>query len=268
MKILFFGDIFGRSGREALINKLDYFKKKLDPDFILANGENVSHGRGISKKTSKELFDSGVDVITGGNHIFDNKDVMSFIDNEPRLLRPINYPENTPGNGFGIYEKKQKKILVVNVMGRVFMDALDDPFASVKKILNNNLLGKDVNISIIDVHGEATSEKMAMGHEFDGKVSLVVGTHTHIPTADARILNNGTAYISDLGMCGDYDSVIGLEKTKSLERFKKKTPLGHISPATGEATLSAVFVEIDDSNGLAKSIQSIIIGGQLQSNWP
>ena len=163
---------------------------------------------------------------------------------------------------------KGKKILVVNVMGRVFMDALDDPFASVKKILNNNLLGKDVNISIIDVHAEATSEKMAMGHEFDGKVSLVVGTHTHIPTADARILNNGTAYISDLGMCGDYDSVIGLEKTKTLERFKKKTPVGHISPASGEATLSAVFVEIDDSNGLAKSIQSIIIGGQLQSNWP
>ena len=267
MKILFFGDIFGRSGRDALIKKLSYFKKKLNPDFILVNGENASHGRGISQIICKDLFDSGIDIITGGNHIFDNKDVFNFINDEIRLLRPINYPIDTPGNGFGVYEKNQKKLLVINVMGRVFMNPLDDPFESVRKILNNNLLGKDIHASIIDMHCEATSEKMAMGFEFDGKVSLIVGTHTHIPTADAHILNNGTAYITDLGMCGDYDSIIGMDKKKSLERFRRKIPVGGISPASGEATLSGVFVETDDRNGMAKSIRPIIVDGKLQSNW-
>ena len=267
MKILFFGDICGRSGRDALVKELDHFKKKLNPDFIIANGENASHGRGISKDICKKFFNFGIDVITGGNHIFDNKDVFNFIDDEPRLLRPINYPSDTPGNGFGIYEKNQKKILVINVMGTVFMNALDDPFESVRKVINNNLLTKDINASIIDIHCEATSEKMAMGHEFDGKVSLVVGTHTHVPTADAHILNKGTGYITDVGMCGDYDSIIGMDKIQSLKRFKKKIPVGRISPGIGEASLSAVFVETDDSNGLAKSIKSIIVGGKLQSNW-
>ena len=267
MKILFFGDVFGRSGRDTLIKKLPYFKKKLNPDFILVNGENASHGRGISQTICKDLFNAGIDIITGGNHIFDNKDVFNFINDDTRLLRPINYPIDTPGNGFGIYEKNQKKLLVINVMGRVFMNPLDDPFESVRKILNNNLLGKDIHASIIDMHCEATSEKMAMGFEFDGKVSLIVGTHTHIPTADAHILNNGTAYITDLGMCGDYDSIIGMDKKKSLERFKKKIPIGGISPATGEATLSGVFVETDDRNGIAKSIKPIIVDGKLQSNW-
>jgi len=267
MKILFFGDIFGRSGRDTLIKKLPYFKKKLNPDFILVNGENASHGRGISQIICKDLFDSGIDIITGGNHIFDNKDVFNFINDEIRLLRPINYPIDTPGNGFGVYEKNQKKLLVINVMGRIFMNPLDDPFESVKKILNNHLLGKDITASIIDMHAEATSEKMAIGHEFDGKVSLVVGTHTHIPTADAHILNNGTAYISDLGMCGDYDSIIGLDKNKCLEKFKKKIPISGISPASGEASISGVIVETNDESGLAMSIKLIIVGGKLQSTW-
>ena len=267
MKILFFGDVFGRSGRDALIGKLPYFKKKLNPDFVLVNGENASHGRGITRDICKDLFNSGIDVITGGNHIFDNKDVFNFIDDEKRLLRPINYPIDTPGNGYGIYEKNQKKILVINVMGRVFMNPLEDPFETVRKITSKNLIGKDVDVIIIDIHCEATSEKIAIGHEFDGKASLIVGTHTHVPTADARILENGTAFISDLGMCGDYDSVIGLDKIKSLERFKKKTPVGHISPATGKASLSGVLVEINDNTGLAKSIKSIIVDGSLQSNW-
>ena len=264
MKILFFGDIFGRSGRDALIKQIPYFKKKYDPEFILVNGENASHGKGISHSICKNLFSAGIDVITGGNHIFDNQDVFNFIDDEKRLLRPNNYPIDTAGKGYGIYEKNQKKILVINVMGRVFMQPLDDPFESVRKIINEKVIGKDVSAIIIDIHCEATSEKMAVGHEFDGKASLIVGTHTHIPTADARILSNGTAYISDLGMCGDYDSIIGMDKNKALERFKKKTPVRGIHPATGEASLSCVFVELDDKTGLAKSIKPIITGGSLQ----
>ena len=264
MKIIFFGDIFGRSGRDALIEKLPYFKKKYNPDFILANGENASHGKGISKKICDDLFSAGIDVITGGNHIFDNHDVFNFIYDEKRLLRPNNYPIDTPGNGYGIYEKDQKKILVINVMGRVFMNPLDDPFDSIRKVIGDKLLGKNISAIIIDIHCEATSEKMAIGHGFDGKTSLIVGTHTHVPTSDARILSNGTAYISDLGMCGDYDSIIGMDKTKALERFKKKIPVRGINPATGEASLSCVLVELDDNTGLAKSITPIIVGGSLQ----
>ena len=264
MKILFFGDIFGRSGRDGLIKQLPNFKKKYNPDFILANGENASHGKGISKSICDDLFLAGVDVITGGNHIFDNSDVFKFIDNEKRLLRPNNYPQNTPGNGFNIYEKNQKKILVINVMGRVFMNALDDPFESIKRAMSDRLMGKDVSAIIIDIHCEATSEKMAIGHEFDGKTSLIVGTHTHVPTADARILDNGTAFISDLGMCGDYNSIIGMDKLKALERFKKKTPVKGIHPATGDATLSSVLVDLDDRTGLANSIKQLIVGGCLQ----
>ncbi|PPR35707.1 MAG: hypothetical protein CFH26_00392 [Alphaproteobacteria bacterium MarineAlpha6_Bin4] len=265
MKILFFGDIFGRSGRDALIKQLPNLKNKYKPDFILANGENASHGKGISHSICKELFSAGVDVITGGNHIFDNSDVFNFIDEEKRLLRPNNYPIDTPGRGYEIFEKNLKKILVINVMGRVFMQPLDDPFESVRKILNEKKIGKDVSAIIIDIHCEATSEKMAIGHEFDGKASLIVGTHTHVPTADGRILTKGTAFISDLGMCGDYDSIIGMDKVKSLERFKKKIPIkGGMNPATGEATLSLVYVEIDDETGLASSIKQVIIGGSLK----
>ena len=264
MKILFFGDIFGRSGRDALIKKLPYFKEKYAPDFILANGENASHGRGISHSICNDFFSAGIDVITSGNHIFDNSDIFNFIDDEKRLLRPNNYPIDTPGNGYGIYEKNQKKILVINVMGRIFMQQLDDPFESVRKIINEKVIGKDVSAIIIDIHCEATSEKMAIGHEFDGKTSLIVGTHTHIPTADARILSNGTAFITDLGMCGDYDSIIGMDKNKALEKFKKKIPVKGIHPATGEASISCVFVELDDRTGLAKYIKQIIIGGSLE----
>ena len=264
MKILFFGDIFGRSGRDALIKKLPYFIKKYNPDFILANGENASHGKGVSQSICNDLFSAGIDVITGGNHIFDNNDVFNFIDEEKRLLRPNNYPIDTPGKGYGIYEKNQKKILVVNVLGRVFMQPLDDPFESIRKVINEKVFGKNISAIIIDIHCEATSEKMAIAHEFDGKTSLIVGTHTHIPTADARILLNGTAYISDLGMCGDYNSIIGMDKKKSLERFKKKTPVRGIHPATGEASLSSVFVELDEKTGLAKSIKQIIMGGCLK----
>ena len=264
MKFLFFGDIFGRSGRDALIKELPSLKDKFKPDFILANGENASHGKGISQAICNDLFSAGVDVITGGNHIFDNRDVFNFINQENKLLRPCNYPIDTPGKGFEIYEKNQKKILVINVMGRVFMQPLDDPFEAIKKIINQQIIGENISATIIDVHCEATSEKMAIGHEFDGKVSLIVGTHTHIPTSDARILKNGTAYITDLGMCGDYNSIIGMEKEKSLERFKKKIPIKGINPATGEASLAFVFVEIDDKTGLAKSIKQIITGGVLQ----
>ena len=241
MKILFFGDIFGRSGRDALIKKLSYFKEKYAPDFILVNGENASHGKGISHSICNDLFSAGIDVITGGNHIFDNNDIFNFIDDEKRLLRPNNYPIDTPGNGYGIYEKNQKKILVINVMGRVFMQPLDDPFESIRKIINEKILGQNVSAIIIDIHCEATSEKMAIGHEFDGKASLIVGTHTHIPTADARILSNGTAFITDLGMCGDYDSIIGMDKNKALERFKKKNSSKRHSSCYGRSFFIMCF---------------------------
>ena len=260
----------GPSGRKAILDNLPSLIKKKKIDFVIVNGENAADpGVGITKKNAEEFFSAGTDVITTGNHVWDQKETMNFITSEKRLLRPENLIKGSPGTGTGIFNSKNnKKVAVINLMGNIFMKKCEDVFEVAKKFIQMIKLKRDADFIIVDLHGEITSEKMAMGYFFDGKTTMVVGTHTHIPTADARILNNGTAYISDLGMCGDYDSVIGLEKTKTLERFKKKTPVGHISPASGEATLSAVFVEIDDSNGLAKSIQSIIIGGQLQSNWP
>ena len=268
MNLLILGDIMGASGRKALSNKLPDLIKKYKINFVIVNGENSSDdGKGITQDITEEFFKSGVDVITSGNHIWDKKDTTDFIEKEKRLLRPANFVEGSPGRGFEIYWSKDKKykIGVINLMGNVFMRKTEDVFKKAKEICNKMKLKKDVDYLVVDFHGEITSEKMAAGHFFDGKASLVVGTHTHVPTSDTRILNNGTAYQTDAGMCGDYDSVIGMNKDNSLNRFMKKDSVKHY-PAVGEATLSGVIVDCDIKTGLANKIESYIFGGQLNKN--
>ena len=264
MKLLFVGDVVGRSGRKAVCEHVPALRERLNVDFVIANGENAAGGFGITPKICDEFFDAGVDVITTGNHVWDRKEIFTFIDNEERLLRPCNYPSGTPGRGVGLYELSgNRKVVVIQVMGRVFMDPLDDPFARIDDELGPLRLGREADAIIVDVHGEATSEKNAMGHYVDGRASMAVGTHSHVPTADARILAGGTAYQTDLGMCGDYDSIIGMEKEEPINRFVNKIPGGRFTPALGNATLCGVCVETDDSSGFATSIAPIRIGGHL-----
>lgn len=264
MKLLFVGDVVGRSGRKAVCEHVPALRERLNVDFVIANGENAAGGFGITPKICDEFFDAGVDVITTGNHVWDQKEIFTFIDNEERLLRPCNYPSGTPGRGVGLYELSgNRKVVVIQVMGRVFMDPLDDPFARIDDELAPLRLGREADAIIVDVHGEATSEKNAMGHYVDGRASMAVGTHSHVPTADARILAGGTAYQTDLGMCGDYDSIIGMEKEEPINRFVNKIPGGRFTPALGNATLCGVCVETDDSSGFATSIAPIRIGGHL-----
>ena len=269
MRILLCGDIVGRSGREALASHLPGLRERLALDFVIANGENAASGFGITRKICDELFALGIDAITGGNHSWDQREALGFIDAEPRLLRPQNYPGGTPGRGVALFDAPRgRKVLVINVMGRLFMDPLDDPFATVEQALAKHRLGGTVDAIVVDFHAEATSEKMAMGHFLDGRVSLCAGTHTHVPTADDVIFTGGTAYISDIGMCGDYDSVIGMEKTLPVTRFRRKLPTDRLAVARGEGTLAAVFVETDDKSGLATRIEPIRLGGRLRSRLP
>ncbi len=264
MRILFLGDIVGSSGYSKLKdNLLDQIEKN-KIDFVIVNGENADEtGVGITKEICENFFKCGVNVITTGNHVWDQKDIMSYIDKEKRLLRPKNLFEPAPGKGFEIFEiKKNIKIGVLNLMGNVFMKKCDNVFEAAKKFVELYKLKKDYDFLIVDFHGEITSEKNAMGYFFDGKATLVVGTHTHIPTNDARVLKNGTAYQTDAGMCGDYDSVIGMNKENSLNRFFKKDSVKHF-PANGEATLSGVIVDCNIETGLAKKVESYIFGGQL-----
>ncbi len=264
MKLLFCGDIVGRSGRDVVTSNLPRLRQELDLDFVVANGENAAGGFGITEKICTELFAAGVDAISGGNHSWDQREALALIEREPRLLRPQNFPAGTPGRGAAIFPARGgRKVMVLNVMGRLFMDALDDPFACVDRELAKQRLGGTVDAIILDVHAEATSEKMAMGHFADGRVSLCVGTHTHVPTADTMILPGGTAYQSDAGMCGDYDSVIGMNKTVPIQRFTRKLPTERLSAANGEGTLCAVFVETDDKTGLALKIAPLRLGGRL-----
>ncbi len=264
MKLLFVGDVVGRSGRKAVCEHVPALRERLNVDFVIANGENAAGGFGITPKICDEFFDAGVDVITTGNHVWDRKEIFTFIDNEERLLRPCNYPSGTPGRGVGLYELPgDRKVVVIQVMGRVFMDPLDDPFSRIDDELAPLRLGREADAIVVDVHGEATSEKNAMGHYVDGRASMAVGTHSHVPTADARILSGGTAYQTDLGMCGDYDSIIGMEKEEPINRFVNKIPGGRFTPALGNATLCGVCVETDDSSGFATSIAPIRIGGHL-----
>ncbi len=264
MKLLFCGDIVGRSGRDVVTSNLPRLRSELDLDFVVVNGENAAGGFGITEKICKELFEVGVDAISGGNHSWDQREALSVIEREPRLLRPQNYPAGTPGRGAAVFPARGgRKVMVLNVMGRLFMDPLDDPFACVERELSKQRMGGTVDAIILDVHAETTSEKMAMGHFADGRVSLCVGTHTHVPTADTMILPGGTAYQSDAGMCGDYDSVIGMDKTVPIQRFTRKLPTERLSAASGEGTLCAVFVETDDKTGLARRAAPLRLGGRL-----
>ena len=264
MRIFFLGDIVGRSGRLAVVMNLKDILEKKKIDFVIVNGENAAdQGVGITEEISNDLFNSGVDVITTGNHVWDQKETANHIEREKRLLRPENISSNSPGKGFGIYESRNGfKVGVLNLMGNVFMKKCDDVFKTAEKFKNKYKLKEDYDFLVVDFHGEITSEKMAMGHFFDGKATLVVGTHTHVPTNDVRILTNGTAYQTDAGMCGDYDSVIGMNKGNSLNRFLKKNSIKHF-PAEGEGTLSGVIVECNTSNGLAYKAEPYIYGGEL-----
>ena len=267
MKILFLGDVVGISGCSKIMNNLLDQIDTNQIDFVIVNAENADvSGVGLTKEICQDFFKSGVNVITTGNHVWDQKDIMSFIDKEKRLLRPKNLFEPAPGRGFEIYMTKEDiKIGVLNLMGNVFMKKCDDVFDASKKFLDKYRLKVDFDFLIVDFHGEITSEKNAIGHFFDGKATLVVGTHTHVPTNDARLLKNGTAYQTDAGMCGDYDSVIGMNKDNSLNRFMKKDSIKHF-PAKGDATLSGVIVECNMETGLANRIKSYIFGGQLNNN--
>lgn len=267
MRLLFLGDVVGRSGRDAVVAALPGLRSDLDLDFVVVNGENAAGGFGITEKITTELLDAGADVISGGNHSWDQREALVFIEREERLLRPANFPAGTPGRGAGLFEARGgRRVLLVNVLGRVFMDPLDDPFAAVEKEISAAPMGDVADAVIVDMHAEATSEKMAMGHFCDGKASLVVGTHSHIPTADAQVLPGGTAYQTDAGMCGDYDSVIGMDKEEPVNRFTRKISGGRFTPADGEATVCGVFVETDDTTGLAQRVEPIRLGGRLKQS--
>jgi hypothetical protein len=269
MRILFIGDVMGRTGRDGLAKHLPKLKERLSPDVIIVNGENAAHGLGITEQICKEFYDLGVDVITTGNHIWDQREILAYIDRDPRLLRPINFPENTPGNGFVIYQMRNgQKIMVINALARLFLDAMEDPFRMVMDVVKEHPMGRACDAIFLDFHGEATSEKMAMAHYLDGKVSAVVGTHTHVPTADAQVLPAGTALQSDAGMTGDFDSVIGVRKDISIHRFVRKIPGERMLPADGEATVCGTFIVTSDNTGLAKEIQPVRIGGRLREEIP
>ncbi len=269
MRILICGDVVGRAGRTVVTNNLSKLRERYSVDFAIVNGENAAGGFGITPKICNELYDAGADVITTGNHVWDQRDIIPHFDRERRLLRPDNFPAGTPGSGVGEYrDGRGRRIVVLHLMARLFMDPLDDPFAAIERMLGTWRLGSNVDAILLDFHGEATSEKMAMAHFVDGRVSGVVGTHTHIPTADAQVLPGGTAYQSDLGMCGDYDSVIGIRKEISIERFIRKMPTARMEAAPNEATLCAALIEIDDATGLATSIRPVRTGGRLHEELP
>jgi len=269
MRLIFVGDVVGRSGRTVLYDRLPSLREELAADFVIVNGENAAGGFGITQEIFNAIRDAGADVVTLGNHSFDQREALVFIEREPTLLRPINYPTGTPGRGAGLYEASNgRSVLVMNVMGRLFMDPLDDPFAAIERELGACPLGIGCDAAVIDIHAEATSEKMGIGHFADGRASLVVGTHTHVPTADHQILPHGTGYLTDAGMTGDYNSIIGMEIEEPLTRFTRKLATGRFEPAGGEGTLCGVGVDIDDATGLARAIGPIRVGGRLEPVLP
>ncbi|MDD8021711.1 MAG: TIGR00282 family metallophosphoesterase [Paracoccaceae bacterium] len=270
MKILFLGDVMGRAGRAAISGQLAKIRADWGLDFVVVNGENASGGMGLTGEHAKLLLAAGADVVTLGDHAFDQKDMMRFIDTEPRVIRPINYAKDAPGKGARLFEDRRgRKVLVAQVLGQVFMKrAFDDPFSAIDGVLRAHPLGGLAQAILVDMHCEATSEKMAMGHWCDGRASVVVGTHTHVPTADAMVLQGGTAYLSDAGMCGDYNSVIGMDKAEPMRRFITGMARDRFTPAAGEATLSGFYVETDDRTGKAKSCQSVRLGGRLAPAAP
>ena len=270
MKILFLGDVMGRAGRAAVTERLLGLRAEWGLDFVVINGENASSGLGLTPEHARGLLVAGADCVTLGDHAFDQKEMLQFIETEPRVIRPLNYAKGAPGKGFRVFTATQgRKVLVAQALGQVFMKRpFDDPFSAVETVLKTYPLGGVVQAALVDMHCEATSEKMAMGHWCDGRASLVVGTHTHVPTADAQILAGGCAYLTDAGMCGDYDSVIGMEKLEPMRRFITGMPKARFEPANGPATLSGVYVETDDKSGKANRVAMIRIGGRLQEARP
>jgi 2',3'-cyclic-nucleotide 2'-phosphodiesterase len=269
MRILFVGDVVGRTGREAVALSLPKLREVLRIDLAVVNAENASHGFGLAPDMAMMLFAAGADVITLGNHAWDRKEIIPYIAENPRLLRPLNFPPGTPGAGSIVVEVPGgRRALVLQAMGRLFMDALDCPFRGTAQELAKHRLGVTVAAIVVDFHAEASSEKMAFGHSFDGQVSLVVGTHTHCPSADHQVLPRGTAFQSDAGMSGDYDSVIGMTKEGATMRFWRKLPGERLAPAEGETTVCGVFVETDDATGLAKRIEPVRVGGRLSQAVP
>lgn len=270
MKILFLGDVMGRAGRAAIVERLPGLRADWGLDFVVVNGENASSGMGLTGEHARLLLSAGADCVTLGDHAFDQKDMLSFIEQEPRILRPLNFAKLAPGKGARVFtDARGRKVLVAQVLGQVFMKRpFDDPFSAIDTVLKTHPLGGMAQAVIVDVHCEATSEKMAMGHWCDGRASLVVGTHTHVPTGDAQILQGGTAYLTDAGMCGDYNSVIGMEKLEPMRRFVTGMPKERFTPAAGPATLSGVYVETDDRSGKAVKVKMIRIGGRLEESRP
>jgi hypothetical protein len=269
MRILFIGDVVGRSGRTIVMERLPGLIAEWKLDLVVINGENAAGGFGITETIYNEFLDAGADAITLGNHAFDQREALVFIERAPRLIRPLNYPKGTPGRGAAIIDTKNgKRALVINAMGRIFMDPLDDPFAAVERELAACALGKDADAVILDMHCEATSEKQSMGFFIDGRVSLMVGTHTHAPTADHRIMPGRTAFVSDVGMTGDFESCIGMNKDEPLNRFLRKLPGSKFEPANGPATLCGIAVETDDATGLASKVGAVRLGGILEQARP
>ncbi|MRU16748.1 TIGR00282 family metallophosphoesterase [Roseovarius sp. A21] len=266
MRLLFLGDVMGRAGRRAITENLPSLRKDLRLDFVVVNGENASGGMGLTGAHAKGFFEAGADVVTLGDHAFDQKDMLQSIESEPRLIRPLNFAKDCPGRGARVFaDARGRKVLVTQVLGQVFMKrCFDDPFSAMDAVLRAHPLGGAVQATLVDVHCEATSEKMAMGHFCDGRASVVVGTHTHVPTSDAQILPGGTAYQTDAGMCGDYDSVIGMQKGEPMRRFITGMSKSRFEPAMGSVTLSGLFVETDDRTGKATTIRMIRQGGRLE----
>jgi 2',3'-cyclic-nucleotide 2'-phosphodiesterase len=269
VRILFLGDVVGRSGRDAVAARLPGLRAVLRADLCIVNAENASHGFGLAPDMAEALLRAGADAITLGNHTWDRKELIPYIAQQPRVIRPLNFPPGTPGAGsLAVDLADGRKALVLNALGRLFMDALDDPFRGTAELLSRYKLGASVTAIVADFHAEATSEKQSYAHSFDGSMSLVVGTHTHVPSADHQILPGGTAYQTDAGMCGDYDSVIGMGKEVAATRFWRKMPGERLAPAEGEATVSGLFIETDDRTGLALRAEPVRVGGRLSQAMP
>ncbi len=270
MRLMFLGDVMGRAGRKAVTEMLPRLKAEWRLDFVTVNAENATSGAGVSGAHAKTLLEAGADCLTLGDHAFDQRDMLQAIEGEPRILRPINFAKSAPGVGVRLFKTTGgKQVLVVQVLGQVFMKRpFDDPFSALETVFKRFPLGGQAQAILVDIHAEATSEKMAVGHYCDGRASLVVGTHTHVPTGDAMILPGGTAYLTDAGMCGDYHSVIGMEKAEPMRRFITGMPKERFTPANGPATLSGVFVETDDKTGKAVTVSPVRVGGHLQAAGP
>lgn len=260
MKIIYCGDVVARAGREAVLNNLSTLREQYKPDAIVVNIENAAHGFGATPGICRDFLEAGVDALITGNHVWNQRDLIPFLNDCKKIIRPLNYPDANPGRGFAeINLANGQKLLIIQVVGRLFMEAVDCPVQAVEKVLKSYNLGRNVDAILVDIHAEATSEKLSFGYYLDGRVSVVAGTHTHVPTADARVLPNGTAYITDVGMCGDYDSVLGFDKEEPINRLLHKFSGGRLSPAKGHGSLYGILVETDNASGLAKSIEQIVI---------